>query len=292
MPRAARGRRTGGGRAVSAPVLRVERLHRRYGAGCPACRGEGAALDRNRCPACGAVHAVRDVSFEVHDGEVLGIVGESGSGKSTLLNALAFDDDPTSGAAYLAGYEGGAANVFDANRRARRRIRNELLGKVYQHPSAGLRMQVSALANVAEKMIAAGERRVGVMDARARELLDATRIPAARVGEPPQRFSGGMQQRVQIAKALATRPPLVLLDEVTTGLDLSVQARVLDLVKTIQRDLGVAMVLVSHDLAVVRMLADRTLVMLDGVVVERGLTDQILEDPQHPYTQELVYSLL
>ena len=273
-------------------MLRVEGLGQRYGDGCPTCLGERPSLERNRCPACGAVHALRDVSFEVDDGEVLGIVGESGSGKSTLLNALYFDDDPTSGAAYLAGYAEGTANVLAADRRARRRIRNELLGKVYQHPSSGLRMEVSALANVAEKMIAAGERHVGTMDARARELLAATRIPEARVGEPPRRFSGGMQQRVQIAKALATRPPLLLLDEVTTGLDLSVQARVLDLVKTIQRDLGVAMVLVSHDLAVVRMLADRTLVMLDGVVVERGLTDQILEDPHHPYTQELVYSLL
>ena len=101
-----------------------------------------------------------------------------------------------------------------------------------------------------------------------------------------------MQQRVQIAKALSNNPPILLLDEVTTGLDLSVQASVLDLIQQIRRDSNVSMLVVSHDLGVIRMLADRTLVMLDGRVIESGLTDQILEDPQHPYTQQLVYSLL
>jgi putative phosphonate transport system ATP-binding protein len=130
------------------------------------------------------------------------------------------------------------------------------------------------------------------MEARARELLEHVNIPTFRMKEAPANFSGGMQQRVQIAKALSNNPPILLLDEVTTGLDLSVQAKVLDLIKQIQRELSISMILVSHDLAVVRMLADRTLVMLNGRVVERGLTDQIMEDPQHPYTQELVYSLL
>src|SRR5690606_25941816 len=99
-------------------------------------------------------------------------------------------------------------------------------------------------------------------------------------------------QRVQIAKALSNDPPILFLDEVTTGLDLSVQAAVIDLIKQIQRDLGISMIVVSHDLAVIRMLADRTLVMLNGRVIESGLTDQILEDPNHAYTQQLVYSLL
>ena len=101
-----------------------------------------------------------------------------------------------------------------------------------------------------------------------------------------------MQQRVQIAKALSNYPPILLLDEVTTGLDLSVQASVLDLIKTIQRKFKVSMIVVSHDLAVIRMLADRTMVMLDGQIIERGLTDQILENPQQAYTQKLVYSLI
>jgi putative phosphonate transport system ATP-binding protein len=101
-----------------------------------------------------------------------------------------------------------------------------------------------------------------------------------------------MQQRVQIAKAVANNPPVLFLDEVTTGLDLSVQARVLDLIKRIQREYKVSMIVVSHDLAVVRMLSDRTVVMLDGKIIEEGLTDQIMEDPQHIYTQTLVNSLL
>ncbi len=106
-------------------------------------------------------------------------------------------------------------------------------------------------------------------------------IPLSRAAEPPRNFSGGMQQRVQIAKALSNNPPILLLDEVTTGLDLSVQAAVLDLIQQIRRDFNVSMLVVSHDLGVIRMLADRTLVMLDGRVIESGLTDQILEDPQH-----------
>ena len=110
--------------------------------------------------------------------------------------------------------------------------------------------------------------------------------------EPPKNFSGGMQQRVQISKALANNPQVLLLDEVTTGLDLSVQAKVLDLIRRIRQEFGVSILLVSHDLAVIRMLADRTVVMLEGKIIERGLTDQILDDPQHPYTQQLVHSLL
>jgi putative phosphonate transport system ATP-binding protein len=130
------------------------------------------------------------------------------------------------------------------------------------------------------------------MTARATNLLEHVNISHYRIKEPPKNFSGGMQQRVQIAKALSNNPPILLLDEVTTGLDLSVQANVLDLIKNIQRKLKISMIVVSHDLAVIRMLADRTIVMLNGRIVEKGLTDQILEDPQHPYTQQLVHSLL
>jgi putative phosphonate transport system ATP-binding protein len=133
---------------------------------------------------------------------------------------------------------------------------------------------------------------VGSIRERAADLLQKVEIPLSRMDEPPKNFSGGMQQRVQISKALANNPPLLLLDEVTTGLDLSVQAKVLDLIRNIQRELQVAMIVVSHDLGVIRMLADRTMVLRQGLIVEHGLTDQILEDPQHPYTQLLVHSLL
>jgi putative phosphonate transport system ATP-binding protein len=223
---------------------------------------------------------------------VLGVVGESGSGKSTLLRCLCFDEEATAGGAYLSGYEEGRAEVFSAPPHARRRIRNEMIGTVHQNPLLGLRMGYSSLANVAEKLIAAGSRRVEAMRGRSAGLLTHVRIPGDRLLEPPATFSGGMQQRVQIAKALAGQPVLLLLDEVTAGLDVSVQARVLDLLRALREELTAAMIFVSHDLRVVRMLADRTLVMRSGLVVEQGLTDQILEDPQHPCTQELVHAML
>jgi len=273
-------------------LLRVESLSKRYGDGCPACEGPEPVLDRNHCRRCGTVHAVRGVSFELYPGEVLGIVGESGSGKSTVLDCLYYDSTADSGSAYLDNFREGTVDVLSVSAQAKRAIRNELLGKVYQSPGAGLRMKFSSIANVAEKMICAGSRSVSAMEARARELLGRVSIPEGRMGDAPERFSGGMRQRVQIAKALSNNPPLIFFDEVTTGLDLSVQAKVLDLIVEIRRESGVGMVLVSHDLAVVRMLADRTLVMQDGRIVEAGLTDQILEDPQHPYTQELVHALL
>jgi putative phosphonate transport system ATP-binding protein len=153
-------------------------------------------------------------------------------------------------------------------------------------------MDFSALSTIAEQMIAGGQRRVERMRDRANTLLEHVNIPLRRAGEAPRLFSGGMQQRVQIAKALSMQPPILLLDEVTTGLDLSVQATVLDLIVGLQREFDISMLVVSHDLAVIRMLTQRTSVMLDGKVIEQGLTDQILEDPQHRYTQQLVHSLL
>jgi putative phosphonate transport system ATP-binding protein len=133
---------------------------------------------------------------------------------------------------------------------------------------------------------------VGKIRIRGADLLTKTEVPIQRMDESPARFSGGMQQRVQIAKAIANNPPLLLLDEVTSGLDVSVQAKVLDLIRGLQQDLGVSMIVVSHDLGVIRMLTDRTMVLKHGQIVEQGLTDQILQDPQHGYTQLLVSSLL
>lgn len=174
----------------------------------------------------------------------------------------------------------------------KRKIKNNLLGMVYQNPMLGLRMNYSSIANIAEKMISAGNRNVEDIRNRAIELLEEVDISRYRYEEAPKNFSGGMQQRVQIAKALSNNPPILLLDEVTTGLDLSVQADVLELIKKIQRELAISIIIVSHDLKVIRMLADRTIVMHNGRIVERGLTDQILEDPQEAYTQQLVYSLI
>lgn len=271
------------------PVLQVEHLTMRYGEGCPHCKDH---LEKNRCTVCGTVWAANDISLEVYPGEVLGIVGESGSGKSTLMQSLYFDSIPTEGKAYLQNYGEGKKNIWDASPLEKRKIRNNIMGMVYQNPVRGLRMDYSAASNIAEKIIAAGSRNAEQMTARAEELLEAVEILTSRMKEAPKNFSGGMQQRVQISKALANNPSLLLLDEVTTGLDLSVQARVLDLIRKIKAKYGISILLVSHDLAVIRMLADRTIVMLDGKIIESGLTDQILEDPQHAYTQQLVHSLL
>ncbi|MDQ2086754.1 ATP-binding cassette domain-containing protein [Herbivorax sp. ANBcel31] len=275
------------------PLLRVKNLNKNYGSGCNNCRDlDSGKLLKNYCPKCSTVYACQNISFNVFEGEILGIVGESGSGKSTLMKCLYFDEDVSSGQLFMSIYKDGMVNLFEQSSQQKRYIRNNMMGKVYQNPILGLRMNFSSIGNIAEKLIGAGCFNVGQMENRGKELLEHVNIPVYRMKEAPENFSGGMQQRVQIAKALSNNPPILLLDEVTTGLDLSVQASVLDLIKKIQRELNISMILVSHDLAVIRMLADRTIVMLEGKVIESGLTDQILEDPQHSYTQELVYSLL
>jgi putative phosphonate transport system ATP-binding protein len=273
-------------------ALRVEDLGKRYGRGCPACDARtGPEAETNTCPLCGAVVACAGVGFDLRMGHTVGIVGESGSGKTTVLRCLYGDLAPTTGRAYLRTFEAGRRDVFGANGQERRRIRNFQLGMVYQHPRDGLNLRISAGGNVAERLLAAEWRRVDRIRDRATSLLTRMEVPPGRVDATPAAFSGGMQQRVQIAKAVANGPPVVLLDEMTSGLDVSVQAGVLDLVQEIQHQDGVAMAVVSHDLGVVRLLCERTLVMRHGRIVEAGLTDQILEDPHHPYTQLLVSSI-
>lgn len=273
------------------PILSINQLNKQYGAGCTSCQDVATRkLEKNYCPACGTVYACQDISIDLYKGEIVGIVGESGSGKSTLMRCLYFDEEPTSGIVSIS--EPMIENIYGLSSQARRQLRNEFFGMVYQNPYLGLKMNVSAIANVAEKMIASGNRNVLEMQTIGGNLLEEVNIPQFRMKEAPKAFSGGMQQRVQIAKALSTNPPILFLDEVTTGLDLSVQAVVLDIIKKIQQEYQVSMLVVSHDLGVIRMLAQRTYVLLGGKVIENGLTDQILEDPQHPYTQQLVYSLL
>jgi putative phosphonate transport system ATP-binding protein len=273
-------------------VLRARGISKVYGAGCDSCaESTGPGPGTNICTACGSVNALRDVSFELSAGEILGIVGESGSGKSTLVQCLYFDLEATRGELFLRA-RGETENVLLMPRNEQRRMRSRLMGMVYQNPLRGLRMDITSGANVAEKLLEAEVFHFARIRSRAQELLATTEIPAGYIDALPRTLSGGMQQRIQIAKALANNPPLVLLDEVTSGLDVSVQARVLDLIRELQRERGMSMIVVSHDMGVIRLLADRTLVLKNGCVVERGLTDQILEDPQHPYSQLLVHSTL
>ena len=288
------------------PLIRVRGLSKRFGPGCAQCAAAtGPEHDRNLCPHCGSVTACNDLSFDLFGDEALGVVGESGSGKSSLVRLLHFEWEATEGSmamhrccagellpeAFADGSEY-SGNLLELSHFQKRRLRNAQMGIVYQNPHLGLRMQVSSGGNVAERLLGAGWRTIGDMRQRSAELLARTEIPVARMDEPPCNFSGGMQQRVQIAKALSNNPLVLFLDEVTTGLDLSVQARVLDLIRNLRSEFKLAMLVVSHDLAVINLLCQRTMVLKSGHIVEQGLTDQILQDPQHRYTQLLVASQL
>lgn len=274
-------------------LLRVRNLTKVYGEASPeALERTGPKFNSNICPKTGAVVACGGISFDLFPGEVLGIVGESGSGKSTLVQMLYFDQEPTWGEVNFRPVDEGESNVLELSNQRKRYVRNHLMGMVYQNPRDGLNFRFSSGGNIAEKLLMAGVFHIGQIRVRGSDLLNKTEVPVKRMDESPARFSGGMQQRVQIAKAIANNPPLLLLDEVTSGLDVSVQAKVLDLIRGLQQDLGISMIVVSHDLGVIRMLTDRTLVMKNGRVVEHGLTDQILQDPQNGYTQLLVSSLL
>jgi putative phosphonate transport system ATP-binding protein len=250
---------------VTAPLLQVRDLEKRYG----------------------ARRAVAGVSLDVWPGEVVGIVGESGSGKTTLLSAIAGRVAPSAGSVV---YDG--RTLTELAEIDRSRTVGDRIGLVHQNPRDGLRLNVSAGGNVAERLMAAGARNYSALRDTACRWLDRVEIGRDRIDDLPRDFSGGMQQRLQIARVLATQPSLVLMDEPTGGLDVSVQAKLLDLLRGLVDELGLAVVVVTHDLGVARLLAHRLLVMKDGKVVEHGLTDQVLDDPAHAYTQLLVSSVL
>jgi len=254
---------------TATPLLRVDSLTKRYG------------------PRIGCA----DVSFDLWPGEVLGIVGESGSGKSTLLSCLAGHLTPDEGRVIF-DTATGPRDVLQMTEPERRRLSRTDWAFVHQNPRDGLRMGVTAGGNVGERLMAIGARHYGDIRDKATDWLGRVEIAAERIDDRPTAFSGGMQQRLQIARNLVTGPRLVFMDEPTGGLDVSVQARLLDLLRGLVREMGLSAIIVTHDLAVVRLLADRLMVMKSGHVVEQGLTDQVLDDPQHPYTQLLVSSVL
>jgi phosphonate C-P lyase system protein PhnK len=235
----------------------------------------------------GRVLACEDVGFEVARGEALGIIGESGSGKTTVLRSIAGDVTPDAGTGLLHS-DGRVTDLFTLGGAERRALRIGTISIVYQDPAQGLNMRISAGGNIAERLIAAGWRNFGRLRARAAELLDRVEVPLDRMDDPVGTFSGGMMQRVQLAKAVANNPALLLLDEPTTGLDASIAAGVLDLIRDLIEESGVTALVVSHDMTVISMLAARAIVLRGGHTVEAGLTDQLLDDPQHPYSQQLV----
>ena len=236
--------------------------------------------------------AVRAVSLDIWSGEVIAIVGESGAGKTTLLDCLAGLRGADEGEVRYRTATGAVVDVHRQPEAARRRLQRTEWGVVRQNPRDGLRLDISAGGNIGERLMATGHRHYGRIRAAAADWLARVELDADRLDDRPANFSGGMQQRLQIARTLVSGPRLVFLDEPTGGLDVSVQARLLDLLRRLVAELDLAVVVVTHDLAVARLLADRIVVMQDGRVVESGLTDQVLDDPQEPYTQLLVSSVL
>jgi len=250
---------------VSAPVLEVERLVKRFA-------GRGGR----------AVHAINDVSFTINAGETLGLVGESGSGKSTIGRTVLRLLEPTLGTVRFLGQD-----ISRLPERECRKLRGAMQ-MVFQDPWSALnpRMTIAALLEEPLKLhtaLGAAERRDRVQD-----LARQIRLPAESLRRTPSGMSGGQLQRVCIARAVATGPRLIVLDEPTSSLDLSVRAGILDLLAQLQADTGVALLFITHDLGTVRRISDRVMVLYLGAVAEYAEADALFSQPQHPYSQALI----
>ncbi|MFE0778906.1 ABC transporter ATP-binding protein [Streptomyces sp. NPDC058861] len=229
-----------------------------------------------------AVTAVDDVSLTVRAGETLGVVGESGSGKTTLGRMLVRLLDPTGGRLRYGGTEIGALSERDL-----RPYRRELQ-MVFQDPVASLNPRRSVGESIADPLRAAGERDEKRIRDRVRELLDRVGLDPDRHGAYPHEFSGGQRQRVGIARALAAEPRLIVCDEPVSALDVTTQAQVVELLAALQAELGLGLVFIAHDLAVVRRVADRVAVMRGGRIVEQGTVVEVYGTPRDPYTRQLL----
>jgi peptide/nickel transport system ATP-binding protein len=268
-------RRTPPSREIAAPVARVESLTKHY--------EEPAALTRWLGLARPPVHAIDDVTFDVHGGEVLALVGESGCGKTTLGRLLLRLLPPTSGAVSIRRRQSGAEITSDAEFRRVVRI-------VFQNPDSSLN-PTKRVAAILERPLAIQGMRGPARRARVRELLEAVRLDAGYLHRLPRALSGGEKQRVAIARAFATGPELVILDEPLSALDVSSQASVVDLLTELRNRLDATYVFISHDLSLVRHLADRIGVMYLGRLVELGTVGEIFRPPYHPYTRALLSSI-
>jgi len=234
----------------------------------------------------GGFRAVNGVSFEIKEGEVLGLVGESGSGKTTIGRAIAGLSKVTGGSLSVLGRE-----MLGIRERAFRSARVDI-GFVFQDPASSFNPLLTIADCVAEPLVVHG-RAADSRDARAQvdELLEAVQLPRAFGDRYPHELSGGQRQRASLARSIALRPKLLIADEPTSALDVSVQARVLELFTELQREFGFASLFISHDLAVVDLLADRIAVLYKGELVEEGTGAEVLGAPRHPYTQRLLASL-
>ena len=240
----------------------------------------------------GIVHAVDGISFTVAEGEVVGIVGESGSGKSvTMMSVMRLITDPNVIYQGEILYKG--RDLMALSRDAMRKVRGEEISMIFQDPMTSLNPVYTVGWQIEEQLKEHYELTKGQARRRATELLAQVGIPRPeqRIDDYPHQFSGGMRQRVMIALALSCNPDLLIADEPTTALDVTIQAQILELIKNLKRDFGSAVTLITHDLGVVADIADRILVMYAGRIVEEGSKEQIFYDPQHPYTWGLLGSI-
>lgn len=230
------------------------------------------------------VHAVEDVSFTIGEGRTLGLVGESGSGKSTIGNALMRLVEPTAGSITLAGMDVAAANGADL-RRVRRTV-----AMVFQDPLTSLDPRRTIRRALLDPLEIHGLH-PGDRDARVRELMELVGLSPALLDRYPHQLSGGQRQRVCIGRALAVEPKLVILDEATASLDVSVQAQILNLLKRLQRELGLSYLFIAHDLAAVEYMSHEVLVLYLGRAMERATRSELYADPAHPYSSALLSAI-
>jgi dipeptide transport system ATP-binding protein len=255
---------------MNAAVLLADDLHRHY------------TVRRGMLGPQATVRALAGVSFSVDAGRTLAVVGESGCGKSTLARLLTMIEPPTAGRLLIDGVD-----VSDADSRRRGELRRAVQ-IVFQNPYGSLNPRQTVGAALIEPLLAHGEGDAASREAAAREMLRRVGLRPEHFGRWPHMFSGGQRQRIAIARALMLRPRVLVLDEPVSALDVSIRAQVLNLLVELQQDFGVAFIFISHDLGVVRHMADEVLVMYLGKVVERATRDALFGDPQHPYTQALL----
>jgi peptide/nickel transport system ATP-binding protein len=252
----------------AAPLLEVSGISKRF-----------------RVPGGGFYDAVRDVSFELHEGETLGIVGESGSGKTTTARIVLGFQSPDTGSVRFSG------DSWSGVPERKRRHERPLIQVIHQDPLSSFDPRHSVGTILGEASAQGGIPRGRRRAEKVAELLGQVGLDASAGGSRPARLSGGQRQRVAIARALATGPRLIVCDEPVSALDVSIQAQVLDLLAALQRELGVALLFISHDLGVIRQVCHRVIVMKDGRVVEAGETEQVFGSPHHPYTAELLAAI-
>jgi peptide/nickel transport system ATP-binding protein len=247
---------------------------------------------RNLSTTFGSLVAVNDVSFEIRKGETLGLVGESGSGKSvTAFSIIRLVQEPGQVVAGSVHFQG--KDLIALPEDEMRKVRGAGIGFVFQEPMAALNPVMRVGAHIAEALLVHGLATRSDARSRAIELLRAVRIvdPEKRVDDYPHQLSGGMRQRVMLAIALACKPPLVIADEPTTALDVTVQAQVLELLRDMKRQFDLSLLLITHDFGVIAEMADRVAVMYRGKIVEEAPVRDIFRNPQHPYTKGLLASI-